>query len=118
MIQVTRWYLSAFHAGRKGSIAKKPYNPILGEVFRCYWDLSSTKTTTNNDSSIVHMNNNDSPLPWAKTSDLIFIAEQVSHHPPISAFYAENIEKRIMCCGEFDFVGLFSIENLFIFLKS
>ncbi|KAH9413390.1 Oxysterol-binding protein- protein 9 [Dermatophagoides pteronyssinus] len=91
MIQVTRWYLSAFHAGRKGSIAKKPYNPILGEVFRCYWNLSSTTTTTNN---------NDSPLPWAKTSDLIFIAEQVSHHPPISAFYAENIEKRIMCCAQ------------------
>lgn len=109
MIQVTRWYLSAFHAGRKGSIAKKPYNPILGEVFRCYWNLSSTTTTTNN---------NDSPLPWAKTSDLIFIAEQVSHHPPISAFYAENIEKRIMCCGEFDFVGLFSIEKICSFIFS
>ena len=23
----------------QGAIAKKPYNPILGEVFRCYWDL-------------------------------------------------------------------------------
>ncbi|OTF83082.1 oxysterol-binding protein-related protein 9-like protein, partial [Euroglyphus maynei] len=94
MIQVTRWYLSAFHAGRKGSIAKKPYNPILGEVFKCYWNLSSNSSDTN-DIAL-----NDGPLPWARNSDLIFIAEQVSHHPPISAFYAENFDKRIMCCAQ------------------
>lgn len=41
MVQVVKWYLSAFHAGRKGSVAKKPYNPILGEVFYCHWDLPS-----------------------------------------------------------------------------
>ena len=23
----------------QGAIAKKPYNPILGETFKCYWDL-------------------------------------------------------------------------------
>ena len=39
MVQVVRWYLSAFHAGRQSSVAKKPYNPILGETFQCYWDL-------------------------------------------------------------------------------
>lgn len=39
MVYVVKWYLSAFHAGRKGSVAKKPYNPILGEVFYCHWDL-------------------------------------------------------------------------------
>lgn len=39
MVQVVKWYLSAFHAGRKGSVAKKPYNPILGEIFRCHWVL-------------------------------------------------------------------------------
>jgi len=39
MVQVVKWYLSAFHAGRKGSVAKKPYNPILGEVFYCHWDM-------------------------------------------------------------------------------
>ena len=47
MIQVVRWYLSAFHAGRKSEIAKKPYNPILGEVFRCHWKIpgASDKST-------------------------------------------------------------------------
>lgn len=39
MIQVVRWYLSAYHAGRKSSVAKKPYNPILGEIFQCHWDI-------------------------------------------------------------------------------
>ena len=31
LVSVLRWYLSAFHAGRKSEVAKKPYNPILGE---------------------------------------------------------------------------------------
>ena len=39
MVQVVKWYLSAFHAGRKGSVAKKPYNPILGETFQRHWTL-------------------------------------------------------------------------------
>ena len=30
IIQVLRWYLSAFSASRKTTVAKKPYNPILG----------------------------------------------------------------------------------------
>lgn len=91
MIQVTKWYLSAFHAGRHGSIAKKPYNPILGEIFKCYWNLSQDSNCKQS---------NDGPVPWAKTGDLVFIAEQVSHHPPISAFYAENVDKRIMCSAQ------------------
>ena len=36
MIAVLKWYLSSFHAGRKSSIAKKPYNPIIGETFSTY----------------------------------------------------------------------------------
>lgn len=43
-------------------ISKKPFNPLLGETYE-YFD-SSTGT--------------------------IMVLEQVSHHPPISAFYAEN----------------------------
>ena len=31
MVQVLKWYLSSFSASRKSTIAKKPYNPILGE---------------------------------------------------------------------------------------
>ncbi len=118
MVQMVRWYLSAFHAGRKGSVAKKPYNPVLGEVFKCHWNLdtssSSAESAEVGDSMflIVYALLNllftfsqanqcsDGPVSWAKRGDLTFIAEQVSHHPPISAFYAESIDKRIMCCGK------------------
>jgi hypothetical protein len=41
-IQVVKWYLSAFHAGRKSPVAKKPYNPILGEVFQCSYEIDSS----------------------------------------------------------------------------
>ncbi|KAJ7323776.1 Oxysterol-binding protein- protein 8 [Desmophyllum pertusum] len=35
MKEVVRWYLSGFYKKPKG--LKKPYNPILGETFRCFW---------------------------------------------------------------------------------
>ncbi|KAL3249363.1 hypothetical protein MRX96_056057 [Rhipicephalus microplus] len=89
MVEVVRWYLSAFHAGRKSSVAKKPYNPILGEVFRCYWKVEDKP------GGVVK----DGPVPWATANDLTFIAEQVSHHPPVSAFYAEHAAKGIACCA-------------------
>ncbi|KAM9326890.1 oxysterol-binding protein-related protein 9 [Gastrophryne carolinensis] len=88
MIQVVRWYLSAFHAGRKGSVAKKPYNPILGEVFQCHWVLPDQE---NDDNELV----SEGPIPWASKNSVTFVSEQVSHHPPISAFYAECYNKRI-----------------------
>ncbi|CAG5121302.1 unnamed protein product, partial [Candidula unifasciata] len=91
MVQVLRWYLSAFHAGRPSEIAKKPYNPILGETFKCHWHIPEPSEDTDMAA--------DGPIPWAKRNDLVFIAEQVSHHPPISAFYAENYSKRISLDG-------------------
>ncbi|KAL1416385.1 hypothetical protein MTO96_028012 [Rhipicephalus appendiculatus] len=89
MVEVVRWYLSAFHAGRKGDLAKKPYNPVLGEIFRCYWRIGDKAGDPVP----------DGPVPWATTNDLCFIAEQVSHHPPVSAFYAEHVGKGICCCA-------------------
>ncbi|XP_069937663.1 oxysterol-binding protein-related protein 8, partial [Cherax quadricarinatus] len=63
MKQVTRWYLSGFYKKPKG--LKKPYNPILGETFRCYWRHPNGSRT-------------------------FYVAEQVSHHPPVSAIYVTN----------------------------
>ncbi|CAH4029053.1 unnamed protein product [Pieris brassicae] len=91
MVQVVRWYLSSYHAGRKSQVAKKPYNPILGEVFRCHWDLDGVEPPNNGDKIEV----GDGPVPWCSPEQLSFVAEQVSHHPPISAFYAEHVSKRI-----------------------
>ncbi|XP_030761058.1 oxysterol-binding protein-related protein 9 isoform X2 [Sitophilus oryzae] len=89
MVRVVKWYLSSYHAGRKSAVAKKPYNPILGEVFRCHWDIHP-KTNTANEEVV-----SDGPIPWCTKEQLTFVAEQVSHHPPISAFYAEHYNKRI-----------------------
>ncbi|XP_053393920.1 oxysterol-binding protein-related protein 9-like isoform X2 [Mercenaria mercenaria] len=91
MVQLVRWYMSAFHASRNSEIAKKPYNPILGETFRCYWNVPGYEKTE----ELVE----DGPIPWASSNNLSFIAEQVSHHPPISAFYAEHANKRITLDG-------------------
>ncbi|KAF6017261.1 OSBPL9 [Bugula neritina] len=92
MTEVVRWYMSAFHAGRKSSVAKKPYNPILGELFQCVWDIPGVDTTNLSMAD-------DGPIQWCTKSHLCYIAEQVSHHPPISAFYAECQDKRISLDG-------------------
>ncbi|KAL5283979.1 OSBPL8 family protein [Megaselia abdita] len=63
MKTVVSWYLSGFYKKPKG--LKKPYNPILGETYRCYWEHENGSRT-------------------------YYISEQVSHHPPISAFYVTN----------------------------
>uniref|UniRef100_A0A4W5QBY7 Oxysterol-binding protein n=1 Tax=Hucho hucho TaxID=62062 RepID=A0A4W5QBY7_9TELE len=88
MVQMVKWYMSAFHAGRKSSVAKKPYNPVLGEVFFCHWDLPSESEEPTEPSS-------EGPVPWSSANSVSFVAEQVSHHPPISAFYAECLSKKI-----------------------
>lgn len=51
------------------------YNPILGEIFRCRYD-------------------------YADGTCGYYIAEQVSHHPPISAFYYISIDHKVAIRGE------------------
>jgi len=91
IIQVLKWYLSAFSASRKTTVAKKPYNPILGEIFRCWYPTASAAPASSSSSPL--------PIPWCNETDLMFFAEQVSHHPPISAFYAECAAKNISFIG-------------------
>jgi len=90
MVQIVRWYLSSYHAGRNSAVAKKPYNPILGEIFRCHWDVpglttaesDSTNDITQKTSDTTILTEEENPLPWTDPDQLIFLAEQVSHHPP------------------------------------
>ncbi|KAF6209182.1 hypothetical protein GE061_014927 [Apolygus lucorum] len=89
MVEVVRWYITAFHAGRKTTIPKKPYNPILGEVFRCFWDIPGEAS----EGDVLE----GGPVPGCPENKLAFAAEQVSHHPPVSAFYAECPKKRVSC---------------------
>ena len=120
---VIKWYLSSFRPGWSNG-SKKPYNPILGEFFECYYYLSDMdKIQSNNQnfgnflgtgglenansragsrcSTRMDVSGELSPVPWAREEDVIFLAEQVSHHPPISAFYAESLKKRLQVTGHF-----------------
>ncbi|TDL28969.1 oxysterol-binding protein family [Rickenella mellea] len=72
-LSVLRYYLSGWHIKPKG--VKKPYNPVLGEFFRCRYD-------------------------YPNNTQAFYIAEQVSHHPPISAYYYISPKNKIRIIGE------------------
>lgn len=70
MKTVVKWYLSGLYKKPKG--LKKPYNPILGETFRCYW---------------LHPNG----------SKTFYVSEQVSHHPPVCRYGFKKIAIKSEC---------------------
>ncbi|XP_059878074.1 oxysterol-binding protein-related protein 10 isoform X2 [Delphinus delphis] len=96
VIGFVEYYLTAFHEGRKGTLAKKPYNPIIGETFHCSWEVPKDRfkpkrTAAPTPSGHEHPMADDP----SKNYKMRFVAEQVSHHPPISCFYCECKEKRL-----------------------
>ncbi|XP_072903647.1 oxysterol-binding protein-related protein 11 isoform X2 [Hemitrygon akajei] len=100
MIRFVEYYLTSFHEGRKGAVAKKPYNPIIGETFHCSWNVpktaSSISCNTSSQSCLLKSECSDG-LEGRGQSDYLlrFVSEQVSHHPPVSGFYVECEEKNI-----------------------
>ncbi|KAG8856938.1 hypothetical protein FRB96_006201 [Tulasnella sp. 330] len=72
-IRVLSYYLSGWHIKPKG--VKKPYNPILGEIFRCTYQ-------------------------YPDGTRGFYVAEQVSHHPPISAYFYISPHNKIRIAGE------------------
>jgi hypothetical protein len=71
--RVLQYYLAGWHIKPKG--VKKPYNPTLGEFFRCRYD-------------------------YPNGTHGFYIAEQVSHHPPISAFFYISPANKVQILGE------------------
>jgi len=78
IVGIVRWYLSGFYVKPKG--VKKPYNPILGEFFRCRFQHKNAA------------DDNVDSTTW-------FVSEQVSHHPPVSAFYVSNRKRGFVING-------------------
>ncbi|ORZ10231.1 hypothetical protein BCR42DRAFT_333911 [Absidia repens] len=72
-IGVVKYFLSGWHIKPKG--VKKPYNPVLGEIFKCHWE-------------------------YENNTNGYYVAEQVSHHPPKSAYYFANPKSGIYIQGE------------------
>ncbi|XP_069586126.1 oxysterol-binding protein-related protein 10 [Ranitomeya imitator] len=98
MISFVEYYLTAFHEGRKGAVAKKPYNPIIGETFHCSWNVpkNKVKPCRTHGSSVQTKETNTAQESENESYKVRFVAEQVSHHPPVSCFYCECKEK-MMC---------------------
>ncbi|XP_075466026.1 oxysterol-binding protein-related protein 11 isoform X2 [Ascaphus truei] len=102
MVKFVEYYLTSFHEGRKGALAKKPYNPIIGESFHCSWRVpKDVQQPPKPCEAIPSVQDEALPSEEADTKmqdfDTVrFVAEQVSHHPPVSGFYAECPERR-MC---------------------
>jgi hypothetical protein len=71
-ITIVRWYLSGYNKRPKG--CRNPLNPIIGEIFRCDWNAQ-------------HKSH--------------YFAEQLSHHPPHSAFCYYNVEAGIAVNANF-----------------
>lgn len=71
-VSVVKFYLSGWHIRPPG--VKKPLNPILGEIFSCYWDLPDNKKA-------------------------YYISEQTSHHPPKSSYFYMAPEHHIRIDG-------------------
>ncbi|KAM6421448.1 oxysterol-binding protein-related protein 11 [Rhynochetos jubatus] len=104
MVRFVEYYLTSFHEGRKGAIAKKPYNPIIGEVFHCSWRMpksdvaadAGSNFSAHSPSEQVTLSKHLEGQPELDYYTVKFVAEQVSHHPPVSGFYAECVERK-MC---------------------
>ncbi|TRX97976.1 hypothetical protein FHL15_001186 [Xylaria flabelliformis] len=71
-VSVVKFYLSGWHIRPPG--VKKPLNPILGEVYSCYWDLPDQTRA-------------------------YYISEQTSHHPPKSSYFYMAPEHHIRIDG-------------------
>ncbi|KFO27277.1 Oxysterol-binding protein-related protein 10 [Fukomys damarensis] len=97
VICFVEYYLTAFREGRKGALAKKPYNPIIGETFHCSWEVPRDRVKPKRTAPPSSAGCQEHPVAEdpSRSYKLRFVAEQVSHHPPISCFYCECKEKRL-----------------------
>lgn len=78
----------------------KPFNPLLGETYELIrYDPPHTHTETYSFSTYLLIYFPFSPLLYREEQGFRLISEQVSHHPPVSAFHAESL------AGDFTFHG-------------
>ncbi|XP_074051729.1 oxysterol-binding protein-related protein 10 [Macrotis lagotis] len=93
-ISFVEYYLTSFREGRNVSVAKKPYNPIIGETFHCSWYIPKDQVKPlPREKKKSRQYSVYSLEPDSESYRLRFVAEQVSHHPPVSCFYCECKER-------------------------
>ena len=96
MLEVLRFWFTKDLKYVKGRPCK-PYNSVLGEFFRCNWEVEDSttpvSTQSHKESAQQHISTQNKPVR------LSYITEQTSHHPPVSAFYVDCPVKGISARG-------------------
>jgi len=82
MLHVIHFFLSSLY---RVKLYKKPYNPVVGETHYCFTEKAGQKTR--------------------------YLGEQVTHHPPVSAFYMDNQEEGVSAQGTISFGVKFHVNS-------
>lgn len=87
----------------------KPYNSTLGEYFRCHWDVAPLAVNSAGEHRPTGALQSDAPtalhLPGSPQEigtgrrRVVYLTEQVSHHPPISSYYYDCAEAGMSMAG-------------------
>ncbi|KAM3584545.1 hypothetical protein VKS41_003354 [Umbelopsis sp. WA50703] len=81
MVNVARWWFSKDLKYVTGKLIK-PYNSILGETFKCHWEVPR-----------------DAEQPQSYSKNETQEPIRISHHPPVSGFYYTCEEKGVVAKG-------------------
>ncbi|CAG8452975.1 8870_t:CDS:2 [Ambispora gerdemannii] len=95
MFAAIRWWYSKDLKFVKGKLIK-PYNSILGEQFLCHWEVTSPKFNKNGEIDPIEQATGSSN---EKKYRVTCLNEQISHHPPVSAFHYHCPEKGVIARG-------------------
>lgn len=84
----------------------KPYNSLIGEQFICWYEVTEEEAYKNHPSTTIlseYFTDKDREKKSDGSKDPQFtvwsLVEQISHHPPVSAYYYYCPEKDIVCRG-------------------
>ncbi|CAG8700097.1 163_t:CDS:2, partial [Scutellospora calospora] len=92
MFSTIRWWFAKDLKFVKGKLIK-PYNSILGEQFICHWNVTAPKFDNNG------LYKNTSTPNDEKNYLVTCLNEQISHHPPVSAFHYNCEETGVSAYG-------------------
>ena len=111
MVRAVQWFMTAHHKRPKG--VRKPYNPVLGETFHARYVPGVAGAAAARASSVGSTASSSSSSPGASaaaaaaaaaadddTTDAAasveWFAQQVSHHPPVSAAMLRSSDGRVI----------------------
>ncbi|KAJ2715852.1 hypothetical protein H4R19_000969 [Coemansia spiralis] len=100
MLAVLAWWFSKLHK-HKGRV-HKPFNSILGEQFFCHWEVDGDSAGAAGGSGGARDGTSASSVTAVADGGKVrveYITEQVSHHPPVSAFVYRCKERGIEAAG-------------------